>query len=94
MHHWSATHLATRASSTARTGPTPSSPRPNATIARIRGTFLALTVDLDALTSPWRYDDPGKPYPHIYGPIDRAAIVGVTPVSRAADGRFLGLADP
>ena len=53
--------------------------------------FLALTIDLDAITSPWRYDDPGKPYPHIYGPIDRAAIVETTPVSRAADGRFLGL---
>lgn len=55
--------------------------------------FLALTVDLDAVSSPWRYDDPGKPYPHIYGPIDRAAIVDVTPVSRAVDGRFLGLGD-
>jgi uncharacterized protein (DUF952 family) len=55
--------------------------------------FLAVTVDLDALSSPWRYDDPGKPYPHIYGPIDRIAIIGLTPVHRAADGRFLGLAD-
>ena len=55
--------------------------------------FLALTVDLDAVSSPWRYDDPGKPYPHIYGPIDRAAIVGVETVSRAVDGRFLGLGD-
>lgn len=55
--------------------------------------FLALTVDLDALTSPWRYDDPGKPYPHIYGPIDRAAIVGAQAVLRAPDGRFVGLGD-
>ena len=29
--------------------------------------FLALTVDLDALDVPWRYDVPGSPYPHIYG---------------------------
>ena len=50
--------------------------------------FVALTVDLDAVTSPWRYDDPGKPYPHIYGPIDRAAIVGSTPVTRDAGGSF------
>ena len=56
--------------------------------------FLALTVDLDAISSPWRYDDPGKPYPHIYGPIDRAAIVGVAPVVRDPDGRFSGLVDP
>jgi uncharacterized protein (DUF952 family) len=56
--------------------------------------FLALTIDLDRVTSSWRYDDPGSPYPHIYGPIDRAAIVQVEPVSRAADGRFLDLVDP
>ena len=54
--------------------------------------FLALTVDLDAVTSPWRYDDPDKPYPHIYGPIDRAAVVDSTPVLRAADGTYLALA--
>jgi len=56
--------------------------------------FMALTIDLDALSSPWRYDDAGKLYPHIYGPIDRVAIVQAVPVKRALDGRFLGLADP
>jgi uncharacterized protein (DUF952 family) len=55
--------------------------------------FLALTVDLDALTSPWRFDDPGKPYPHIYGPIDRGAITGISKVTRDSDGRFLGLVE-
>lgn len=55
--------------------------------------FLALTIDLDRITSPWRYDDPGKPYPHIYGPIDRAAIIAVVGVDRSADGRFRGLVD-
>ena len=53
--------------------------------------FLALTLDLDALDVPWRFDVPGSPYPHIYGPIDRSAIVGVSRVDRAADGRFAGL---
>ena len=53
--------------------------------------FVALTIDLDALTSPWCYDDPGEPYPHIYGPIDRSAILGTTLVRRAADGAFEGL---
>ena len=42
--------------------------------------FLTLTLDLDALDVPWRYDVEGSPYPHIYGPIDRSA-----------DGRFAGL---
>ena len=55
--------------------------------------FLALTIDLDRVTSPWRYDDPGKPYPHIYGPIDRPAITAVEGVDRSADGRFRGLVD-
>jgi uncharacterized protein (DUF952 family) len=55
--------------------------------------FLALTLDLDRISSPWRYDDPGTPYPHIYGPIDRAAIIGVVPVHRSVDGRFLGFDD-
>lgn len=29
-------------------------------------------------------------FPHVYGPIDRAAIAAVRPVLRAADGRFTG----
>ena len=50
--------------------------------------FLALTLDLDALDVPWRYDVDGSPYPHIYGSIARAAIVAVSRVERAGDGRF------
>ena len=50
--------------------------------------FLVLTVDLDAAGSPWRIDEPGSPYPHVYGPIDRAAILHVRSVPRAEDGEF------
>ena len=56
--------------------------------------FLALTVDLDAVDAlgvPWRYDVAGSPYPHIYGPIERSAILEVSRVDRAPDGRFAGL---
>jgi len=56
-----------------------------------RRPFLALTVDLDALDELWRYDLPDSPYPHIYGPIRRAAIGAVSRVDRGPDGRFLGL---
>ena len=53
--------------------------------------FLAMTVDLDALDVPWRYDEPGSPYPHIYGTIRPGAIVGTAQVERLPDGRFSGL---
>jgi uncharacterized protein (DUF952 family) len=50
--------------------------------------FVILTVDLDAAGSPWRVDDPGTPFPHVYGPIQRAAILDVRPMPRGADGSF------
>jgi uncharacterized protein (DUF952 family) len=53
------------------------------------GDFLVLTVDLDAVGSPWRFDEPGRPYPHIYGPLPRSAVIGVRRMPRAADGPFL-----
>ena len=53
--------------------------------------FLALTLDLDALDVPWRYDVAGSPYPHIYGPIARSAIIAVCRVKRGRDGRCEGL---
>ena len=53
--------------------------------------FVALTVDLDALDVPWRFDDPGSSYPHIYGAIAPAAIFEIARVERGLDGRFAGL---
>jgi len=55
--------------------------------------FLALTIDLELVSSPWRYDEPGTPYPHIYGPIDRVAIVRCDAVKRGPDGAYLGLVE-
>ena len=51
--------------------------------------FVVLTVDLDRVTAPWRVDDAGGIYPHVFGPIDRAAILDVRSIQRAADGTFL-----
>ena len=51
--------------------------------------FVVLSVDLDRISSPWRADDPGRIYPHVFGPIDRAAIMAVVPAPRDAAGRFL-----
>ena len=53
--------------------------------------FVALTIDLDALDVPWRYDVPGSPYPHIYGRFARSAVLHVRRVERQSDGRFAGL---
>jgi uncharacterized protein (DUF952 family) len=55
--------------------------------------YLALTIDLDAAGSPWRIEDPAGLYPHVYGPIAPEAIVAVTEMRRAPDGRFTTLAD-
>ena len=52
--------------------------------------FLLLTVDLDRTGSPWRFDDPGELYPHVYGPIDPASVVDVRRMERDLDGRFIG----
>lgn len=57
--------------------------------AAVHGAFVVLTVDLDLITSPWRIEDPGRIYPHIFGPIDRAAIVAVVAAPRGPDGTFL-----
>lgn len=50
--------------------------------------FVVLTIDLDMTGSPWRFDDPAEAYPHVYGPIDPAAVRDVTPILRDADGTF------
>jgi uncharacterized protein (DUF952 family) len=55
--------------------------------------FLVLTVDLDAAGSPWRFDDPGQRFPHVYGPIDPRAVIAVRRLVRDPDGTFIGIAD-
>ena len=55
--------------------------------------FVVLTIDLDATGSPWQIDAPGKPYPHVYGPVDRRSIVDVRPMPRNDDGSFRAAAE-
>jgi uncharacterized protein (DUF952 family) len=50
--------------------------------------FVILGIELDALTAPWRVEDPEGIYPHVFGPIDRAAIESVIPARRDRDGAF------
>jgi uncharacterized protein (DUF952 family) len=55
------------------------------------GPLLVLSIDPDRLSSPVREDEvaPGVVYPHVYGPIDLAAVVGVAPLERGPDGAFV-----
>jgi uncharacterized protein (DUF952 family) len=54
--------------------------------------YLALEVDLDVVAAPARFDDEACRYPHVYGPIDTAAVRRVLRVERAEDGTFTGFA--
>ena len=56
--------------------------------------FVAITLDVAKLTAPVRYEDPQRVYPHVFGPIDVAAVTEVRNLLRAADGRFLGIEPP
>ena len=57
------------------------------------GPHLVLTVALDRLRAPWRYDGDER-YPHVYGPLDRAAITEVRPIPRDTTGAFIGFERP
>ncbi len=59
-----------------------------------QGDYVLLVIDPARLTAPLKWepsgDDLAALFPHIYGPIDRAAVLEVRVVRRAADGEFLG----
>jgi uncharacterized protein (DUF952 family) len=67
----------------------------------VLGEFLVLVIDPARLTAPLCYEPPsptpadgplvGRLFPHIYGPLNAAAVVAVRPAQRAADGTFLSL---
>jgi uncharacterized protein (DUF952 family) len=45
--------------------------------------LLLLEIETDLLTSPWRSEQlagADAPYPHVYGPVDLAAVVDVRPL--------------
>lgn len=58
----------------------------DAVYAGVREPLVLLEIDTDKLTSPWR-EDPvdDDTYPHIYGPINPAAVVGVRPLASTAE---------
>ncbi|MCB5167078.1 DUF952 domain-containing protein [Streptomyces bambusae] len=59
----------------------------------VPGPLLAVELDERALTSEVRREgDGGARYPHVYGPLDRAAVARVWEVVRGADGSAADLA--
>lgn len=68
----------------------------------VPGDFLVLEVDPARVTAALRYEPPAPPppptdplagrlFPHLYGPLNREAIVAVRAVTRAPDGTFLAV---
>jgi uncharacterized protein (DUF952 family) len=51
--------------------------------------YLYLCIDKQRVLAPIRYDDDSRKYPHIYGSLNRDAIVKVIHASRDIDGNFL-----
>lgn len=54
-----------------------------------RNMYVALVIDVAKVRADVRYEDDARIYPHIYGPLNRDAIVNIIPVLREADGSFL-----
>lgn len=52
--------------------------------------YVALAIDVEKIRSELRYDDPHHIYPHIYGPLNTDAVIGVFDARRSADGSFEG----
>jgi|HigsolmetaAR202D_1030399.scaffolds.fasta_scaffold51145_2 uncharacterized protein (DUF952 family) len=58
------------------------------------GDYVLLVIDTERLTSPLKWEQSedalASQFPHIYGPIDLAAVTEVRPAQRDSDGTFLG----
>lgn len=53
------------------------------------GDWLLLTIDKSRVSAPIRCEDSDDAFPHIYGALNRDAIMDVRPIVRAHDGTFL-----
>ena len=54
-----------------------------------RRMYIALVIDKTKLEPSVIYEDEARIFPHIYGPLNRDAIIDLLPVLREADGSFL-----
>lgn len=51
--------------------------------------YKVLILKVELIDPPMRYDDPGEVFPHIYGPLNTNAVVGMLDAKRGEDGRFI-----
>jgi uncharacterized protein (DUF952 family) len=51
--------------------------------------YVALVIDKRRVKAEIKYEDTARIYPHIYGPLNRDAIVRIVPVLRGPHGEFL-----
>ncbi|WP_175412416.1 DUF952 domain-containing protein [Streptomyces sp. TRM64462] len=60
---------------------------------RVPGPLLALVVDEERLSADVRWEGTpgGTVFPHVYGPVERAAVVALLEVRRGPDGEALEL---
>ena len=58
-----------------------------------RREMVCLVIDCDLVAAEIRYEDPGRIYPHIYGPLNTDAVIDVRSVQREADGNFTGIGE-
>ena len=68
----------------------------NAHYGQKAGEFIVLIIDESRVAAPVKYERPEPAddwpilFPHVYGPLNRDAIVDVARAQRANDGRFIG----
>jgi uncharacterized protein (DUF952 family) len=55
------------------------------------GDWIALVIETDRVDAPVRYDDTERVFPHIYGPLNRDAIVDIRQLERDAEGSFVSM---
>jgi len=54
-----------------------------------RGPHVYLYIDSRKVKAKIKYEDPDNKYPHIYGGLNRDAIVATRPARKDAEGNFL-----
>ncbi len=55
----------------------------------VPGPYYYVYIDKARVRAPIRYEDAARLYPHIYGALNRDAILAVRPARRLDDGTFL-----